>query len=143
MKFSYPSKDDFRQLSHHLHLADELVSSHCDGDLLSGGKSDLDLLQRAIDTRTPQGLVAETFRALSVALGRVLVNNLDACDWSMIEGESQRDFAVRHQVTLRWISPYGSLASHLNGSTGRGLHALYDDLAGQLMGSAAANRAFA
>lgn len=143
MKFSYPGKDDFRQLTRHLNLADELVSAHCEGDLLSGGKSDLDLLQRTVDIRTPRALVGEASQALSIALGRILVNNLDVCDWSIVEGELQRTVAVRHQGALRWVSPHGALVSHFNRCTSPGLHALYDDLAGQLMGSAAANRSFA
>lgn len=143
MEFSYPSKDDFRQIASHLHHADDLVSAHCEGDLLSGGKSDLDLLQRTVDIQTPRTLVGEVSQALAIALGRILVNNLDDCDWSMVDGKLQRTVAVRHQGTLRWVSPHGALISHFNRSASPGLHALYDDLAGQLTGSAAANRSLA
>lgn len=143
MKFSYPSKDELRQLTRQLHIADELVSAHCEGELLSGGKSDLDLLQRTVEFRTPQALVGEASRALSIALGRILVNNLDICEWSIVDGELERTVAIRHQDTLRWVSPHSALVSHFNRCASPGLHALYDDLAGQLMGSAAANRSFA
>lgn len=116
---------DSHQLAQCLQEADVLVSACSHGDLLCGTMQDLQVLQGVIDRITPQALKPQQLKAISGALGRVLLHEQSGSDWGVVQGAHQRGFAIRRVGTLHWISPEGALRSHLHGQAAPNLQHLF------------------
>jgi len=119
---------DSQQLAQALLEADALAQACCDGHLLSGTLQDLPLLQQVIDRTTAHALSPQQVRAIAAALGRVLLHQQPGSDWGIVQGAHQRGFAIRRIGTLHWVSPEGTLRSHLHGQAAPNLQRLFSSM---------------
>jgi hypothetical protein len=133
MRLSSLNREDYRQLAEWLHTADALVEPYSDGEMLSGDHAhDLPLLQRVLDAADARALPPEAVHAIAVALGRLLMQENDAIEWAIAEGERRRGHVLRRAGTLEWVSPLGSLAAHLRTHSRANAAQVLADMAQQL-----------
>lgn len=116
---------DVQQLAQALLEADALAQACCEGHLLSGTQQDLPILQQVIEQLHAPALTPQQVRAISAAMGRVLLHQQDGSEWGIVQGAHQRGFAIRRLGTLHWISPEGALRSHLHGQATPNLQRLF------------------
>ena len=90
-----PTQDDLKQIALSLMHAQQTVADILHAEL-DGSRSDLALIQRALESGVIDPEAEYTIRALGLAFGKVFVNAESGYDWWMINDEYGRDPAVRY-----------------------------------------------
>ncbi len=97
-----------RQLVHACDLAQLII-----GRDLTGRESDLDLLQRIVDSCQLEPEATYSLQALGIAFGRVFIENNVGYDWWMVEDEYGRDPAVRYAEISLLVFPMTMISKRI------------------------------
>ena len=124
-------KDDIEQISLSLIHAQETISDIVHAEL-DGSKSDLLLIQRAIDSGAIDRESEYTIYSLGLAFGKVFLNAETDYDWWMISDEYGRDPAIRYRQSTLTFHPQDMLLKRIERGERVDMVALYDNLFSQL-----------
>lgn len=130
-KIEAPSGEDIERIAQQLLHAQEVVLE-ATGSQLSGGMSDLALLQRVLDFKFLEPEATYSLQALGIAFGKVFVENNAHYDWWMIEDEYGRDPAIRYKETTLLVFPQTMLSKRVEDGDEVDVEAMYSGLCEQL-----------
>jgi len=116
-----------RQILHAQALVEDIT-----GSPLTGGMSDLSLIQRVLDGGQVAPESTCTLQALGIAFGKVFVQNTAHYDWWMVEDEFGRDPALRFKQTSLLAFPQTMLSKRIEDGESVDVRELFDDLVQRL-----------
>lgn len=126
-----PTQDDLEQIALSLIHAQQIISDLVHQEL-NGSKSDLVLIQRALDSGAINRESEYTIYALGLAFGKVFVNTEPDYDWWMINDEYGRDPAIRYLHSTLTFHPQDMLIKRIERGERVDVIDLYSDLCAQL-----------
>ncbi len=126
-----PTPDDLQQIALSLVHARQAIVDILHAEL-DGSKSDLDLIQRALDSGVIDAEAEYTIHALGIAFGKVFVNAEPDYDWWMIDDEYGRDPAVRYLQSSLTFHPQDMLIKRIERGEKVDVTELYEGLRSQL-----------
>jgi hypothetical protein len=126
-----PTDDDLKQIAFSIIHAKETISSLLNEEL-NGSKSDLALIQRALDSGQIESESEYTIRALGIAFGKVFVNTEPNYDWWIINDEYGRDLAIRYLQSTLTFHPQDILLKRIEQGERVDTVELYENLCQQL-----------
>lgn len=107
---------DEDELAYRLRELEKILRRHYGkGTRLSGKRSDLALLQRALDDKANELSKPAIVQSLGLAFGNVLANEL-GLDWVIVEDEYGSDPALRHPETDALLHPLTMISGQLEDS---------------------------
>ncbi|MFZ2824685.1 DUF3806 domain-containing protein [Hydrogenophaga sp.] len=92
-----------------------LLAKRFPGEKLSGTKSDLQLLQQALDAKLLPKTATWELQALGVVFGDVLVSTVPGLSWWQVEDEYGTDPTVRYRETSVQINVMTALSKRVEG----------------------------
>ncbi|MBX9605742.1 MAG: DUF3806 domain-containing protein [Gammaproteobacteria bacterium] len=126
-----PDAADIDRIARLLLHAEQLTREIA-GEPLTGGLSDLPLLQRLLaDARLARDQTV-ALQALGLALGKVFVQNETGYDWWMVEDEHGRDPAVRFGQTSLLFFPQTMISKRVEQGHRVDVAEMYTGLRAQL-----------
>jgi Domain of unknown function (DUF3806) len=126
-----PTPEDVNRIAHQLVHAEEVVVQ-ATGASLSGRKSDLALLQQALDSKLLEPEATYSLQALGVAFGKVFVENNEHYDWWMVEDEYGRDPAIRYKETTLLVFPQTMISKRIEDGEAVEVRMMYEGLCKRL-----------
>ena len=126
-----PTTDDITRIAQALIHADGVCKETL-GIGLDGTRTDLDRLQRIVDSGFVAREATYTLQALGMALGKVFVTENAGYDWWMVQDQHGRDPAIRYQLTSRLAFPRTLLATRLENGESIHVPELYEQLRSRL-----------
>jgi len=130
-RIEVPTPEDVNRIAHQLVHAEEVVAQVADASL-SGGRSDLALLQQTLDSKLVEREATYSLQALGIAFGRVFVENNEHYGWWMVEDEFGRDPAIRYKETTLLVFPQTMISKRVEAGKAVDVHTMYEELCKQL-----------
>lgn len=122
-----PTEADVDRIARQLIHASDLAKSIL-GEELGGHESDLNLIQRILDSRQLEREATYSLQALGMAFGKVFVENNADFDWWMVEDEYGRDPAVRYKQTSLLAFPMTMISKRVEDGEPVEVRSLYSGL---------------
>jgi hypothetical protein len=122
-----PTEADVDRIARQLIHASDLAKSIL-GEELCGHESDLNLIQRILDSRQLEREATYSLQALGMAFGKVFVENNADFDWWMVEDEYGRDPAVRYKQTSLLAFPMTMISKRVEDGEPVEVRSLYSGL---------------
>ena len=126
-----PTSEDIDRIARQLMHAGQCVVE-ATGCALSGGSSDLTLLQRLLDSKLLEREATYSLQALGVLLGKVFVENNEHYDWWMVEDDYGRDPAIRYKETTLLAFPQTMISKRVENGESVDVQGLYEGLCTRL-----------
>jgi hypothetical protein len=126
-----PTPEDVNRITHQLVHAEGVIVQ-ATGASPSGGKSDLALLQQALDSKLLEPEATYSLQALGIAFGKVFIENNEHYDWWMVEDEYGRDPAIRYKETTLLVFPQTMISKRVEAGEAVDVRVMYDRLCKQL-----------
>lgn len=126
-----PNPEDLESLAHQVVHAGELAKD-LTGRPLTGQLTDLDLLQRVLDSGRVEPEATYSLQALGTAFGRVFIGDNPHYDWWMVEDDYGRDPSVQYKDTSLRIFPQTMISKRIEDGEEFRVRQLYEDLLEEL-----------
>lgn len=128
---SEPGDDDIERLAEQAVRVGQLANEHLGTDL-AGDETDLDVLQRLLDSGKLAADATFDLQCLGIVFGMRVVEASEGIDWAIVEDEYGRDPALRYLDTSLLIFPLTMISKRVEDGEQVDVRELFDGLLEQL-----------
>ena len=128
---SAPNAEDIKGLAEQAVRVGQLAIEHLGTDL-AGDESDLDILQRLLDSRRIPADATFDLQCMGIVFGMRVCEASEGIDWAIVQDEYGRDPALRYLDTSLLVFPLTMISKRVEDGDQFSVRELFDGLLEQL-----------
>jgi hypothetical protein len=128
---SAPGDADIKQIAEQAVRVGQLAIEHLGADM-SGDQSDLDILQRLLDSGKIAADATFDLQCMGIVFGMRVCEASEGIDWAIVEDEYGRDPALRYLDTSLLVFPLTMISKRVEDGEKVDVRELFDGLLEQL-----------
>jgi hypothetical protein len=128
---SAPGDEDIHRLAEQAVRVGQLASEHLGVDM-AGDETDLDILQRLLDSRRIPADATFDLQCLGIVFGMRVCEASEGIDWAIVQDDYGRDPALRYLDTSLLVFPLTMISKRVEDGEAVDVRELFDGLLEQL-----------